>query len=202
MTHRLRNPTRGAGLVLLALAAALAGCRRDSSQRAAPSTPPIELSAVKPRQHPPLPEDAELGRKSTEQWQEHEEEEEHNRRLCYDHERRAQHRAVAASLERLRKQYARARSKSDLLRARALGEHESAALRKQLDDIDPWQNSSLLVADYDAVLELLAQPYPTAKLAALSGDATELGKLETELDRHASTIREKLAASEECEEED
>ena len=83
-------------------------------------------------------------------------------------------------------------------RPQALARREAPALRKQLDDIDPWRNSSLLVADYEALLTLLAQP-PSA---APSGSAVELGPLRSELDQRLRAIDQKLKAAEECEEED
>jgi hypothetical protein len=180
------------------LGALALGCRRDSTEKPTPSAAPIEVARVEVRRHPPLPENAELGRKATEQWEEHEREEEHNRRLCYDHERRPQHRAVTAVLENLRQRYERARSPSDVAGVQALAQSETPALRKQLDAIDPWKNSSLVVKDYEALITLLAQPPPGAK----SGSAAELGALRSEIDQRLRAIEQKLTAAEECEEED
>jgi hypothetical protein len=194
----MRSTLCGAAYALSMLGATALGCRRDSTERPTPTATAIEVARVEPRRRAPLPENAELGRKSTEQWEEHEREEEQNRRLCYDHERRRQHRAVTAALERLCQPYERARSKSDIAGAQTLAQREAPALRKQLDDIDPWQNSSLLVADYDALLTLLAQPPPGAR----DGGAAELGQLRSELGQRLRAIEQKLKAAEECEEED
>lgn len=178
--------------MLSMLVGGLLGCRRDvekSVEKPAPSAAPIAAPATQPRRHPPLPEDAELGRKATEQWQEHEEEEEHNRRLCFDHERLPQHRALIAALERLRKAYDRAKSKTEIAAAQARAVREAPALRAQFDEIDPWQNSSLLVADYAALLDLLTQP------------SADLGKLRAELGQRMQQLKLKLKDSQECERE-
>jgi len=177
------------------------GCRRDSTEEPTPTGAATEVARVEPRRHPRLPEDAELGRKATEQWEEHEREEEQNRRLCYDHERLPQHRAVTAALESLRQRFERARSESDVAGAQALARREAPALRKQLDDIDPWRNSSLLVADYDALLARLAPP-PSAAPGGSALPLGPLGPLRSELDERLRAIEQKLEAAEECEEED
>jgi len=190
---------RGAAAALLALASAVPACRRDPElQRGAAGAAPIEVATSKPRQHPPLPENEELGRQATEQWQEHEEEEERNRRLCFDHDRLPRHQSVLAALGRLRESYQRARSKPDVARARAQAEQLAPSLRKQFDEIDPWQNSSLLVADYAALLEQLTQPGPGPQ----SGNAADLRELQTELTRKLRGLEHKLKNSEDCQHED
>lgn len=190
-------------LLLTALTSALSGCRRDTSEEAGEKAgeklganpAPVEAAAPKVRRHPPLPEDPELGRKATEQWQEHEEEEERNRQRCFDYERRPQHRTVIAALDRLRKGYDRAKSKSEIAAAQARATREAPALREQFDQIDPWQNSSLLVADYAALLDLLTQP----SAGAQSGDAAELKALRAELRQKSQELQQTLKEAEKCE---
>jgi hypothetical protein len=169
-------------------AGALPGCRRGV-EKPAPSTVPNEVSGAPPRRHPPLPEDAELGRKATEQWQEHEEEEERNRRLCFDQQRLAQHRALLAALERLRKAYDRAKTKTEVGAAQARAAREAPALRAQFDELDPWQNSSLLVADDASLLDLLTQP------------SADLPKFRAELGQRLQQLKHKLKDSQQCEHE-
>src|SRR5690242_18946931 len=117
----MRSRLCSARWALSMLGALAFACRSDGTDTAKP-TAAVEVARVEPRRHPALPENAELGRKATEQWEEHEREEEHNRRLCFDHERMPQHRAVTAELERLRERYETARSAPDLAAARALAQ--------------------------------------------------------------------------------
>jgi hypothetical protein len=190
---------RAASAVLLVLACAVPGCRREpEAQRGAAGAARSELAPSPARQHPPLPEDEQLGRHATEQWEEHEQEEERNRRWCFDHERLPLHHGVLAALGRLRESYQRARSKRDVARARAQAEQRAPSLRKQFDEIDPWQNSSLLVADYAGLLEQLTQP----SAGALSGNAGELRELQSELTRKLRELEHGLKESEGCEHED
>jgi len=204
-----RCTVRGRGAALLGLLAAfstgvtLPACRRDATESAsgvAGSAARAPQPALpQPRRHPPLPEDAELGRQATAQWQEHEEEEERNRRRCYDHERLAQHRAVVASLDGLRQRYERAKSQTELARARLAAQHDAAALRARIDAIDPWQNSSLLVADYDTLLAALEGRTADAPSAGASQEPP--GRLRAELNRQRKTIQQKLAEADECEQD-
>ena len=190
---------RAAAAALLALATAVPGCRREpEAQRGAAGAAPIAVAPNQPRQHPPLPEDEQLGQHATAQWQEHEEQEERNRRLCFDHERLPQHQSVLAALGRLRESYQRAKSKRDLARARAQAEQRAPSLRKQFDEIDPWQNSSLLVADYAGLLEQLTQP----SAGALSGNAAERLELQGELTGKLRALEHQLKESEGCERDD
>ena len=176
---------------MVALSSALDGCRRSAVQKPGADAAPVESAAVRPRHHPPLPEDPGPGHKAAE----HEEEEERNRQRCFDHERRPQHRAVLAALERLRKGYDRAKSRTEIAAAQARATREAPALREQIDQIDPWQNSSLLVADDAALLDLLTQP----PAGAQGGDAAELKALRSELRQRAQQLQQKLKEAEACE---
>jgi hypothetical protein len=102
---------------------------------------------------------------------------------------------VFAALERLRKGYDRARSRTEVAAALARATREAPALREQLDQIDPWQNSSLLVADDAALLDLLTQP----SAGAQSGDAAELKALRGELRQKSQQLQQKLREAEACE---
>ena len=182
-------------LAMVALSSALFGCRRGAVLKPGADAAPGGAAGAGPRRHPPLPEDPELGRKATQQWQEHEEEEERNRQRCFDHERRPQHRAVLAALERLRKGYDRAKSRTEIAAALARATREAPALREQIDQIDPWQNSSLLVADDAALLDLLTQP----PAGAQGGDAAELKALRGELRQRSQQLQQKLKEADACE---
>jgi len=67
--------------------------------------------------------------------------------------------------------------------------------------VDPWKNSSLLLADYAAMLQLLAEPYPSALGASSSGKPADVATLAADLDRHAKSTRELLASAAACEDE-
>ena len=180
-------------LLLAGLISALDGCRRDAGDKSGAAPAAGESAAAKPRRRPP-PDDAELARKAEEQGLDHEEEEQRNRQRCFDYERRPQHRAVLTALERLRKGYERARSKAEIAAAQARAVREAPALREQIDQIDPWQNSSLLVADDVALLDLLTQP----SAGAQGGDAAELKALRGELRQRAQELQQKLKEADKC----
>jgi hypothetical protein len=176
-------------LLITALTSTLYGCRHDAGEKTG------EKTGEKAGANAASEAAAKQGRKATEQWQDHEQEEERNRQRCFDFERRPQHRTVLAALERLRKGYDRAKSKTEIAAAQARATREAPALREQIDQIDPWQNSSLLVADDAALLDLLTQP----SAGAQSGDAAELKALRGELRQRLQSLQQKLKESEKCE---
>jgi hypothetical protein len=194
---------RSVGAALLALALALSACqKREPDQLPLPEQPPAPAAAaVKKRLHPPLPENPELGAKSSAQWQEHLDEEEEHRQLCYDRDRLGQHREVTTQLASLRKRYDQARTEAELASARADAQRQAPALQKQLDVIDPWKNSSVALPEQQAMLKLLLESYPGARLEALRGNGQSSGRAAAELDRHAESLRQLLERAERCKDE-
>jgi hypothetical protein len=159
------------------------------------------MVTTKERQHPRLPENPELGAKSSAQWQEHLEEEEEHRQLCYDRDRLGQHREVMSQLASLRQRYDQARSEAELASARAQGQRQAPALQKQLDAIDPWKNSSVALPQQQAMLKLLVESYPGARLEALRGNSQNDSRVAAELDRHAESIGQLLERAARCQDE-
>jgi hypothetical protein len=124
-----------------------------------------------------LPEDPVAGAKSTAEWRTFMAAEERERRLHYDRDRLKQHRAVLRLLRAARARYDRARVKAAVEDARARSSATAEEVRRRMAEIDRWGNNSNLLADYDAMLRLLADDYPAARLVALGGDGARLGRV-------------------------
>jgi hypothetical protein len=155
----------------------------------APGAPaPAIASQADPRPKR-LPEDPVKGAKSTAQWQEHLREEEEERRLAYDQSREKEHEAVLAALEKARDRIDSAKTKAELNVAAAAVKASLPALRKKVDAIDPKRQSSNLLTDYEAILELLAGPYVTARSAAIEGDGQGSGQLRADIERRLAKAR-------------
>jgi hypothetical protein len=150
---------------------------------------------------PPLPEDPVAGRRSTAQWQEHLEEEEHERRLGYDRRRLGQHRAVLASLHGLRQRYDRAKTNRAVASASAFCRDRAPELRRRITAIDPWGVSSKLLGDYGAMVDVLTGPYPAALLASIAGDPRQLHELRADWDRRVRKVQDWLAEAAASEDE-
>jgi hypothetical protein len=145
-----------------------------------------------------LPEDPVEGAKATAQWHEHMVREERDRKLHYDRARIREHRAVLRLLAQARGRYDRARTPAAVAAARARLPQTVAEARRQIAVIDHWGVNSNLLADYDAILTALGDAYPTARLAALQGDAQPLTRLRAELadrDRKIAAWLAEAAAS-------
>jgi hypothetical protein len=183
-----------AGALAAAAALAASGCQRR------PAAPPPALPAPAPA--PPaarLPEDPVAGRLSELQWRQHMLAEEHERQLAFDHNRVEQHRGVVELLAAARTRYDRARTQAAVARVQGGMPAVRAELRKRTTAIDHWGVTSPLLADYDAWMAALEGAYPTARIAALGGDADRLGDVRADLDRRAKKIDdwlEEAAASE------
>ena len=78
----------------------------------------------------------------------------------------------------------RAKTPADLNKARTVLEPKLAELKAGLDALDRYKNSSHLLADYDALLTALADSYPAAKLAAMSGKPESLSQARNAFDGH------------------
>jgi hypothetical protein len=128
-----------------------------------------------------LPEDPVAGAKATAQWHEHLVREERDRKLQYDRARIREHRSLMRVLADARARYDRARTPGALAAARARMPATAADARRRITAIDHWGVNSNLLADYDAILKVLADDYPNARLAALHGDAQPLAQLRAQL---------------------
>lgn len=183
-------------LAVVAVAAVLAtvsGCRRTSVAVAADakSQPPP----------PPLPEDPVLGAKATAQWREHLAFEERERKLHYDRDRMKDHRAVLKLLIGTRARYDRARSAAAVTAIKARVPETAEAVRRRVERIDHWRVNSNLLADYDAMLNALAEAYPAARIKFIEGDRAPLLAVRAELDRRQKAIDEWLKEAAESEDE-
>ena len=173
---------------------ALSACQPSRADRARTSAPP-------PAATPALPEDAVAGQLALARWTEHLEEEEHARQANYDRRRLPEHRSLVARLEQARARYAAARSPAAVTRAQAQFRARLPAFNASLERLDRWGRSSHLLKDYRALLELLADDYPSAKLAALAGSRQSYERLDGELDSRLASVHDWLKFAAEAEEE-
>lgn len=140
-----------------------------------------------------LPEDPVEGARATAQWRAHMVREEHERKLHYDRDRIREHRALVRVLAAARGRYDRARTPAAVAAAQARLAETDADARRRMTAIDHWGVNSDLLGDYDAILKLLADEYPAARLAALRGDTRELTRLRGRLAEHDRKIAAWLA---------
>lgn len=148
-----------------------------------------------------LPEDPHAGQLALARWTEHLEEEERSRQANYDRRRLPEHQALIAVLEQTRASYDRASTKAAATRLQTQFRARLPALRNNLQHIDRWGRSSHLVKDYHALLDLLADEYPKARLAALDGDRATFQRLGAELDSRLTAAHDWLKLAETAEEE-
>jgi len=149
-----------------------------------------------------LPENAELGKRSEEQWRKHMDDEERERQLGFDRSHMKEHRTVVARLKTARASYDRATTAAALTKARDDMPHRVEEIQKQVAELDHWGNNSRLHDDYAALEATLTSDYPDAKLAALKGDAAALKKAQATFDAHLKTISEWLEEAAHADEED
>jgi hypothetical protein len=171
---------RGSVLVLLA-ALACAGCKKaEQAERKGP---------LVVAEQPPLPEDPERGKRSTEQWKKHLQKEEDERQALFDRLRLDQHRAAIRLLASARKALDEAGGRQELTAAQAAVNGQLGELRERLTQLDPWGNSSRLLSDYDALHDLLASRYGEARKAAFRGDGQPLTAARNEFDAHVRAMQ-------------
>lgn len=171
-----------------------------SASAAAPSAPIAASAAAADSNR--LPENAELGKRSEEQWRKHMDDEERERQLGFDRSHMKEHRTVIARLKTARASYDHAATAAALTKARDDMPHRVEEIQKQLAELDHWGNNSRLHDDYAALEASLTSDYPDAKLAALKGDAAALKKAQAAFDAHLKTISEWLEEAAHAEEED
>lgn len=194
-------------------AIAIAGCRGQSSAPAPSPAPAAETktaaakqaatepAALKPAKPGRLPEDPIAGKRSTEQWREHLEEEEHERQLGFDRERVVQHRAVVKAITAARARYDRARTEAAVAKARTDVRRRIADVRSKVTRIDHWGVNSPLLPDYEALTASLDGAYADAKIAALRGDPGPLAQASAAFDQRMKKIAEWLKEAAESEPE-
>jgi hypothetical protein len=171
---------RAALLLALALASRAApGAQAADAGRPPPAAPASDR----------LPEDPVAGAKSTAQWRTFMAAEEHERRLHYDRDRIKQHRAVLRLLKAARARYDRARTKAAIDAARAGFSATADDVHKRMTEIDHWGNNSNLLADYEALLHLLADDYPAARISSLEGDRAVLDRARAAVGEREQKIR-------------
>jgi hypothetical protein len=196
-------------LSLLLTLAGAPGCRKRSLESSA--EPARTASSVADQGEPlapastqdsgRLPEDPVAGERSVVQWRAHLVEEERERKLNYDRRRMKEHRAVLAFLNATRAGYDRASTPAAVLKSQKALAISVVSVRKRIEKIDPDGASSNVLADYSALLALLGEPYPAARIAAMSGDAAELTKVRAAFDAGIAKIAGWLEQAEEAEDE-
>ena len=182
--------TTRCGVVVLALLVGAAGCQRRSSQPAPPAASATPVNAVSAMAlDGRLPEDPVAGARAVALWREHLAEEERERKALYDRRRLPDHEVVVAFLRQTQSRYDRAKSKAAVLELRRALAPALSGMRLRLDKIDHWGGSSNVLVDYQRLLDAFADPYPSARIAALQGDDRALSALQAE----ASSRLEKIA---------
>ena len=188
------------GALRLTLVLACCGETGCQGKRAVPvqASSPATASSLAPRvaaaaDSTRLPEDPIAGARSEAQWREHLADEERERKALFDRRHRVDHEAVLAFLRDSRARYDRAQTPAAVLGLKREFPSTSAAIRRRIEQIDRWQNSSNVLADYATLLQLLSEPYPQARLRALSGDKDELAKVQREIDERTKKISDWLA---------
>jgi hypothetical protein len=62
-----------------------------------------------------------------------------------------------------------------------------------VQQIDRWRNSSMVLADYDALLALFDEQYPAAVAASLRGEPRAIADLRAQFDGRMKKIRDWLS---------
>src|SRR4029079_5362645 len=107
-------------------------------------------------------EDPAAGKKGEAERAAEEAREERARRLRYDRGHMRAHRAVLALIHKARARYDRVRSVRTLDAAAEDVRGIVAKARQEMQQIDRWRNSSMVLGDYDALLALFEKQYPEA----------------------------------------
>jgi len=121
--------------------------------------------------------------------------------MLFDRRRLPQHRAVLAFLQATRARYDRAKSPAALLGAERTFAQARPTEQQRLEKLDRWGNSSNLLADYDALLQIFASAYPEARRQALAGSTAPLDAVQRDVDARMKKITEWLGYVEKAETE-
>jgi hypothetical protein len=114
------------------------------------------------------------------------------RPLRWDRRHLSEHEAVLDAIGQVRARYDGADTKPAVESARSSLQSTIADIRAQVHAIDPWHNGSALLDDYEAILQILEQRYPSALSASVEGRQGELLAVRKELDAHLKAVREWL----------
>jgi len=125
--------------------------------------------------------------------------EERERKALFDRQRSVEHEAVLAFLRDSRARYDRAMTPAAVRGLQRAFPSNSAAIRRRIEQIDRWHNSSNVLADYATLLQLLSEPYPQARVRALSGAQDELAKVRREVDERTKKVRDWLTEAAQAE---
>lgn len=173
--------------------------RPETARPASQATPVSATSSRRPAAQ--LPEDPSAGTRAKERWREHLRYEERERRMRFDRRQLGEHRALTRKLQESRRAYDAAASTAKLARATDAFRASLPQLVQAKQAIDPWGNSSNLLAEYGSLIELLTDRYPKARAAALTGDSTSFKAVELELEGHFRKIDSWLEEVTESEDE-
>jgi hypothetical protein len=178
----------------LAGLAALPGCGRGSAAHAGEAAPAREAAQAAPPNPASdrLPEDPALGAKATAQWRDFMKQEERERQLRFDRGKLKEHRAVLRLIVGTRARLDRAKTPTAIAAQRARLPPAIEEIHQRITALDHWGVNSNLLPDYDAILEVLADDYPAARLAALAGDGTYRAALRGVLDARQKKIKDWL----------
>jgi hypothetical protein len=138
-------------------------------------------------------EDLAAGKKAEAQRAAEEAREERARRLRYDRDHMRAHRAVLALIRKARARYDRVRSARTLDATAEAVRDIVAKARQEVQQIDRWRNSSMVLADYDALLALFDEQYPAAGAASLRGEPRAIADLRAQFDGRMKKIRDWLS---------
>ena len=152
-------------------------------------------------EQPPLKEDPAAGKRSELQWKKHLQAEEVERKMFFDKNHAAEHRALIARIKEARERLDKPKTAGALKTTRAALEALLQELQSGIDALDRWKTSSQLIPDYEALLMALRESYPAARLAAMSGNAAPLSAARTRFDSHLRNMQTWLTRVERDEDE-
>jgi hypothetical protein len=133
---------------------------------------------------PPLREDPAAGKRSELQWKKHLQAEEVERKMMFDRNHAAEHRELIKRIKEARQGWDRAKTPAELEETRSALQAPLQALQSGIDALDRWKTSSQLTPDYEALIKALAESYPAARLAAISGKSEPLSAARSSFDGH------------------
>jgi hypothetical protein len=180
------------GLVVLI---ANGACRSQAGESHALPTPAPDSSGST------LPEDPEAGARSVAEWRQHLQREERERRLHYDRRKLPQHRELIRTLRAVRQGYDSATSKAAVRAAKQRQLALLPQLEKSLDAIDHWRVNSKVLPEYQELIGIFSDAYPSARIEALSGEKDPLATLQNEVATRFDTIDDWLREAAESEDE-
>jgi hypothetical protein len=140
-----------------------------------------------------LPEDPVAGARAVAQWRAHLREEERERKAQYDHRRLKDHQLVVGFLRSAKTSYDRANTAAAVEQLQRQLAPQVTAMRQRVDKIDHWGQSSNVFGDYQELLGALAEPYASARIAAIHGETGEFQNLRNDAESRLKKINDWLA---------